>query len=217
MGRIVSLLIGITFIFAETKEEDIGFRYGFLSKPTSESNDIAVLSDSSIIQTGDFLNINIGYLKETNICVIYKGASGEFLLLKNRETSEEDYTQSFQDTTYFRAWGWGKMGPPPGIETFYFINSTESLSDLITILGRYENAPPRGQEKLAIRIQEKIDSLDPNVQDNLNSISSKLDKPMVGGVAFRGDDDDILKDLSVTHECIGSDGIAFKKIVLIHK
>ena len=29
-------------------------------------------------------------LKETNICVIYKGASGEFLLLKNRETSEED-------------------------------------------------------------------------------------------------------------------------------
>ena len=53
-------------------------------------------------------------------------------------------------------------------------NSIESLSELITLLNRYDKAPPKGQTKLAIRIQEKIDSLDPNVQDNLNSISSNL-------------------------------------------
>jgi hypothetical protein len=43
-----------------------------------------------------------------------------------------------------------------------------------------------------------------------------LDKPVAGGVAFRGEDDG-LKDISVTHDCFGIDGIAFKKIVLIHK
>ena len=100
---------------------------------------------------------------------------------------------------------------------FYFINTTESLSDLITMLGRYETAPPKGQKILAKRIQEKIDTLDPDVQGDLSSISSNLAKPVVGGVAFRGEDDDGLKDLSVTHECLGSGGIAFKKIVLIHK
>ena len=66
-------------------------------------------------------------------------------------------------------------------------------------------------------MQEKIDSFDPDVQDDLSSISSDLAKPVVGGVAFRGEDDDGLKDLSVTHECFGTSGIAFKKIVLIHK
>ena len=216
MNRILSFIFGVAFIFSGETEGDIGFRYGFLSKPSHESNDIAVLSDSSIIHTGDFLNINIGYLKETNICVIYKGAGGEFMLMKNRETSENINTQSLQDTIYFRAWGWGEMQLPPGIETFYFINTTESLSDLVTTLGRYDKAPPKGQEKLAKRIQEKIDSFDPDVQDDLSSISSNLDKPVVGGVAFRGDDDG-LKDLSVTHECLGTGGIAFKKIVLIHK
>jgi len=64
---------------------------------------------------------------------------------------------------------------------------------------------------------DNIDLLDPDVQDDLSSISSDLAKPVVGGVAFRGEDDDGLKDLSVTHECLGTGGIAFKKIVLIHK
>ena len=82
---------------------------------------------------------------------------------------------------------------------------------------RYDKAPPKGQANLAIRIQEKIDTLNPDVRDELSSIVSRLDKPVAGGVAFRGDDDDKIKDLHVTHECLGSDGIAFKKIVLIHR
>ena len=61
-----------------------------------------------------------------------------------------------------------------------------------------------------------VDLYDPDVEDDLSSISSDLAKPVVGGVAFRGEDDDF-KDLSVTHECFGTSGIAFKKIVLIHK
>ena len=81
----------------------------------------------------------------------------------------------------------------------------------------YDKAPPKGKTKLAIRIQEQIDTLDPNMRDDIASIASRLDKPVVGGVAFRGDDDDKIKDLSVTHECVGGGGIAFKKIVLIHQ
>ena len=212
MNRILSFIIGVAFIFSGETEGDIGFRYGFLSKPTYESNDITVLSDSSIIHTGDWLKINIGYQNKTNFCIVYKDASSKYMHLYSSD--EED---SNQDTVYAYPLQWADMERPPGIETFYFINSTESLSDLFTMLGRYDKAPPKGQKILAKRIQEKIDLLDPDVQDNLSSISSDLDKPVVGGVAFRGEDDDSLKDLSVTHECLGTGGIAFKKIVLIHK
>ena len=106
---------------------DIGFRYGFLSKPTYDSDSLIVLSDSSIIHTGDWLRINIGYIRETNICVIYKGAGCEYLLLHNEEMAVYRNIVSHQDTAYFTAFNWGDMGPPPGIETFYFINSIESL------------------------------------------------------------------------------------------
>ncbi len=130
--------------------------------------------------------------------------------------SSDEEEDSDQDTLYVYPLPWRKMDIPIGLETFYFINSNESLSDLNTMLGRYEDAPLKGKSKLAVRIQDKINSYDPDVQDDLSSISSVLDKPVAGGVAFRGEDDG-LTDLSLTHDCLGTGGIAFKKIVLIHK
>ena len=212
MKNILSFIIGITFIFANSKEGDIGFRYGFLSQPSYNPDSIIVLSDSSIIHTGDFLKINIGYKNKTNFCIAYEDAEGGYMSLYSSDNEKD----SNQDTLYVYPLQWIEMETPTGLETFYFINSNESLSDLNTMLGRYETAPPKGKSKLAVRIQDKINSYDPDVQDDLSSISSVLDKPVAGGVAFRGEDDG-LKDLSVTHDCLGASGIAFKKIVLIHK
>ena len=130
--------------------------------------------------------------------------------------SSDNEKDSNQDTLYVYPLHWNEMNKPIGLETFYFINSNESLSDLNTILGRYENAPPKGKLKLAVRIQDKINSYDPDMQDDLSSISSVLDKPVTGGVAFRGDDDG-LKEISLTHECFGTGGTAFQKVVLIHQ
>jgi len=212
MKRILSFIIGITLVFASSKEGDIGFRYGFLTKPSYDSDSLTILSDSSTIYTGDFLKINIGYKNKTNFCIAYKDAKGEYMLLY----TSDDEKVSNQDTLYVYPLQWIDMEKPTGLETFYFINSNESLSDMNTMLGRYENAPPKGKLKLAVRIQNKINSYDPDVQDDLSSISSELEKPVVGGVAFRGEDDG-LTNLSLTHTCFGSGGIAFKKIVLIHK
>ena len=212
MKKILSLIIGITFIFANSNEGDIGFRYGFLTQPSYDSDSLTVLSDSSIIHTGDFLKINIGYKNKTNFCIAYRDAKGEYMSLY----SSDDKEDSSQDTLYAYPLQWSEMGAPTGLETFYFINSNESLSGLNTMLERYGREPPKGKSKLAVRIQDKINSYDPDVQDDLSSISSVLDKPVAGGVAFRGEDDG-LKALSLTNECIGTGGIAFKKIVLIHK
>ena len=212
MKTILSIIIGITFVFANSKEGDIGFRFGFLSKPSYDSDSITVLSDSSIIHTGDLLKINIGYKNKTNFCIAYRDAEGGYMALY----SSNDEKDSNQDTLYVSPLPWNEMKKPTGLETFYFINSNESLSDLNTMLGRYEKAPPKGKVKLAVRIQDKINSYNPDVQDDLSSISSALDKPVTGGVAFRGEGDG-LKDLSLTHECFGSGGSAFQQLVLIHQ
>ena len=213
MKKILSFIIGITFIFANSKEGDIGFRYGFLSKTSYDSDSIIVLSDSSIIHTGDWLKINIGYKNKTNFCLVYRDADGGYMELY----SSDDAKDSNQDTLYVPALYWQDMEKPTGIETFYFINNIESITELIILLGRYERAPPKGKSKLAKRIQDKIDSYDPDVQDDLSSISSALEKPVTGGVAFRGEDDNGLKEISLTHECFGTGGTAFQKVVLIHQ
>ena len=59
--------------------------------------------------------------------------------------------------------------------------------------------------------------MNPDNKQNLASIDSRLDKPVVGGVTFRGDEEDELKNMSLTHSCRGNSDIAIKKILLIHK
>ena len=89
MGRILSLIIGITILFANEKEGEFGFSYGFLSKPSYESNDITALSDSSVIRTGDWLRINIGYQSKTNFCIVYRDADGGYMKLYSSDEEKE--------------------------------------------------------------------------------------------------------------------------------
>ena len=82
---------------------------------------------------------------------------------------------------------------------------------------RYNKVNEKGRTKLAKKIQNEIDLLNPETKQDLASFSSRLDEPVVGGVAFRGDDGAELKDMSLTHFCSGEFGIAFKKIILNHQ
>ncbi len=73
MKKILSFIVGVTFVFANSKAGDIGFRYGFLSQPSYGSDSISVLSDSSIIHTGNFLKINIGFKNNTSTFIESSG------------------------------------------------------------------------------------------------------------------------------------------------
>ena len=66
------------------------------------------------------------------------------------------------------------------------------------MLGRYKKAPEKAQVKLANQIQAKIDALNPNIKADIANVQIRLDQPMVGGVSFRGEDDDDI------HENVGN-------------
>jgi hypothetical protein len=48
-------------------------------------------------------------------------------------------------------------------------------------------------------------------------MGSRLEKPIVAGITYRGDGEDEVLELSLTHSCSGTSGIAFKKILLNHQ
>ena len=210
--RILLYVIFFIFTISLAINQDIGFVYGMLKKPNEKSTDLTILSDSTSIYTGEHLRINLGYLNTSNLYIVYKDATGEYMSLFDSNA----VSKSEQDTIFVTALHWSELTNPVGYETFYFINSYDVQAELVKLLGRYDIAPAKGKKKLAKRIQDKINSYNPDFQDNLSSLSSQLDKPVTGGVAFRGEDNGVT-NLSVTHECKGNDGIAFKRITLVHK
>ena len=212
MMKLLSLIILIAGVFAGSLEKDISFRYGLLGQRQSNPDSTVELGDNSIVHTGDDIRINIGYVNNSYFYLIYLDSDGSYSLFLP-EVSRNENSQDTLYTTVLR----GGLTDPPGNETFYLINSLSPCTDLAKLVNRYDKAPPKGQTKLSRKIQAQLNALDPNAKVELASITSRLDKPLVGGVSFRGDDDEQVKDMSLTHECKGKGGIAFQKIVLQHK
>ena len=211
--KIIFILVALISSVSADDNVEIGFRYGLLGRVESKPDSTVVLSDSSIIYTGDEVQVNVGFLSESSFLLIFKGSQGEFHLLYDNSTE----ATSKQDTTYRIAYRFNAFTDPPGLETFYLINSITPQVELIKLLGRYEQAPEKAQVKLANQIQAKIDALNPNIKGDIADVQIRLDKPMVGGVSFRGEEDEGIHNMSVTHECKGSGGVAFQKIVFNHR
>jgi len=214
----MKVLLSIIFIAAcigQDKAENIQFSYGLLGNLQANPKEVVVLEDQSVIQSGDQVRINTGYLSRTHFYVVFLSSEGEYMYLYPEDKPKEEKSPS--DTTYATALSWSPFSDPGGIETFYLINSTTAQSDLDKLLTRYTKAPEKGQIKLGKKIAALLESLDPDKKENLANLSKRLDKPLVGGVAFRGEEDENLKEQSLTHSCNGKNGIAFQKITLIHK
>jgi hypothetical protein len=207
-----------SLVFSLDEQDEIGFLYGILGR-LSPQNDVAtVLQDTAKIHTGDQVRINAGYKKGTHLYVIYKGSEGEFALLYPENDNVLSNSVDLPDTIYATVLPWSPFTDPTGYETFFLINSTTVRENLTNLFKRYDKTNEKGRKKLAKKIQNEIDSLNPDIKQDLSTLGSRLNKPVVGGVTFRGDDDeDQLKDISLTHSCRGNSGIAFKKIILNHQ
>ena len=215
--KIIFILVALISSVSADDNVEIGFRYGLLGRVESKPDSTVVLSDSSIIYTGDEVQVNVGFLSESSFLLIFKGSKDEFYLFYDYSGSINSNAVSKQDTTYKIAFAFNAFTDPPGLETFYLINSITPQLELIKLIERFQNAPEKAQVKLANQIQAKIDALNPSIKGDIADVQFRLDKPMVGGVSFRGEEDDTIHDMSVTHECKGSGGVAFQKIVLNHR
>ena len=218
MNLVIFLILCITLIRADDSA-NISFMYGFLGNLKSNPDSTVVLSDSAIVHTNDEIIINVGYGNNTYFYLIYLDSEGNYSLNDPKDLSELLINGNYPDTLYPPPVLRGKLKIPTGDETFYLINSRTSLTELERLFSQYGNdmIHKKRTARLAKQIQIELDSLNPDNKQNLTSIESRLDKPVVGGVKFRGDEEDELKNMSLTHSFRGNSDIAIKKILLIHK
>ena len=80
MMKLLSLIILITGVFADSLEKDISFRYGFLGQLQSNPDSTVELGDNSIMHTDDYIRINIGYVNNSYFYLIYLDSEGSYRL-----------------------------------------------------------------------------------------------------------------------------------------
>ncbi len=209
-----TILISFFFIgiFYCQSDSNFEFKYSILTKSAQNLDDLVAVDDSSIIYSGDQIRINIGYLPETYFYVIYVDTESNYSIIYSKKSELTKIANSLYFDTVLP---WTKFVDPPGFETFYLINSRNKLEDLELSFSQYAKASGKMKLKLSKRIQSNIDNLNPTHQ-SMSHFASRLEDPLVGGVTFRGEDENKISDMSVTHSCKGNDGFAIKRVILDH-
>ena len=199
--------LSYTLVQSQTSDEIITFRYGFIGQKEIDPDSLFSISDGSILQSGDQIKLNFDFEKGTWFYVVTLSKEDEYGML---------YSSSSQDTEetghIFTSLEWQTLVLNEGVESYTLISSKTQLIKLEDRYTKYENAIGRSKKRFhkRIRIQlEKLQKFDP--KETKEKLVQRLEKPVIGGVTYRGMMEGVIMEQSLTHTSSGI-GVAITNI-----
>ena len=196
-----------TILRSQTSDEVITFRYGFIGQKEVDQDSLFSISDGSILQSGDQIKLNFDFEKGTWFYVVTLSKEGEYGMLFSSSSQDTEETGHI-----FTSLEWQNLDPGNKPELFTLISSKSQLKKLEDLFVKYENAKGRSKKRFhkRIRIQlEKLQKFDP--KETKEKLVQRLEKPVIGGVTYRGMIEGVIMEQSLTHTSSGK-GVAITNI-----
>lgn len=152
--------LGLSSAFAQQSiahEENIKFQWAFgaLRKVEGQPKLVAIKQDTTL-KSGDQIKFFIKLKTNSFAYLLYHGSRNEInVLFPSR------FAQSHDQVQYFIPQGaeWIKLDKQVGLETFYFLVSTDRLDDLERLIIEHQQAAPTKKAQLTKQILEKARTL----------------------------------------------------------
>ena len=208
IGFIVLLLA----IVPNAQAGEVSFRYGFIGKQGTGDETLAVIEAGATLHSGDPLKLNFEHSKGTWFYICYRSTLDEYALLysaKGRKSKKSEVA--------FGTLGWLALDQNVGEENFILIASEKRLKKLEKFLASYKKAKGKSRKRFFKRIHALIEKLQGGQSAGKGAVlAQRLEKPVIGGVAFRGSQSDGISTKSLTHEAVGDD-VALTMFVIQHR
>ena len=208
IGFIVLLLA----IVPNAQAGEVSFRYGFIGKQGTGDETLAVIEAGATLHSGDPLKLNFEHSKGTWFYICYRSTLDEYALLysaKGRKSKKSEVA--------FGTLGWLALDQNVGEENFILIASEKRLKKLEKFLASYKKAKGKSRKRFFKRIHALIEKLHGGKSaGKVAVLNQRLEKPVIGGVAFRDSQSDGISAKSLTHEASGDD-VALTMFVIQHR
>tara|TARA_Y100000780_G_C13617285_1_gene391052 strand:- start:95 stop:754 length:660 start_codon:yes stop_codon:yes gene_type:complete len=208
IGFIVLLLA----IVPNAQAGEVSFRYGFIGKQGTGDETLVVIEAGATLHSGDPLKLNFEHSKGTWFYICYRSTLDEYALLysaKGRKSKKSEVA--------FGTLGWLALDQNVGEENFILIASEKRLKKLEKFLASYKKAKGKSRKRFFKRIHALIEKLQGGQSAGKGAVlAQRLEKPVIGGVAFRGSQNDGISAKSLTHEASGDD-VALTMFVIQHR
>ena len=208
IGFIVLLLA----IVPNVQAGEVSFRYGFIGKQGTDAETLIVIEAGATLHSGNLLKLNFEHSKGTWFYICYRSTLDEYALLysaKGRKSQRSEVA--------FGTLGWLALDQNIGEENFILIASEKRLKKLEKFFASYKKAKGKSRKRFFKRIHALIEKLQGGQLVGKGAVlAQRLEKPVIGGVAFRGSQSDGISVKSLTHEASGDD-VALTMFVIQHR
>ena len=207
------ILFFSALLIAQDSNELISFRYGFIGQEADNPDSLFIVEDGSVLNSGDGLKLNFEFEKGTFSYVAHLSSKEEYALLYSSSSQEE----TEKTDAIFTTLGWQSLDDVTGDEVFFLLSSGERLQKLEDLFGKYNQAKGKSRRKFSKRIASELENLEKIDETKKSSqLVQRLEKPVMGGVTFRGVTSEDLSQHSLSHKASG-DRIAQAVFTIDHQ
>ncbi len=180
---------------------EVSFRYGFIGKQTTGTDNLVVIEAGATLHSGDPLKLNFEHSKGSWFYICYRSNLDDYALLYSAKGRK-----SQQSEVAFGTLGWLVLDQNIGEENFILIASETRLKKLEKLFVSYKKAKGKSRKRFFKRIHALIEELHGGQSAGKRAVlAQRLEEPVIGGVAFRGSQSDGVSAKSLTHQASGND------------
>ena len=191
------ILFFSALLIAQDSNDLISFRYGFIGQEADNPDSLFIVEDGSVLNSGDGLKLNFEFEKGTFSYVAHLSPEEEYALLYSSSSQEEPEKADAIFTTL----GWQSLDDVTGYEVFFLLSSGERLQKLEDLFGKYNQAKGKSRRKFSKRIASELENLEKIDETKKSSqLVQRLEKPVMGGVTFRGAPVGLVMEQNLTHK-----------------
>ena len=208
----IGFMVLLLAIVPNAQAGEVSFHYGFIGKQGTGDETLVVIEAGATLHSGDPLKLNFEHSKGTWFYICYRSTLDEYALLYSAKGRK-----SQQSEVAFGTLGWLALDQNVGEENFILIAAEKRLKKLEKFLASYKKAKGKSRKRYFKRIHALIEDLQGVQSAGKGAVlAQRLEKPVIGGVAFRGRQNDEVLANSLTHEVI-DDEVALTMFVIQHR
>jgi hypothetical protein len=207
----ISIFAGLVVVLAmPAAAQQLTFHYGFIGQ--HDDQELYVVENGAAVASGTQLKLNFEYPTGSWFYLCYLSSTDDYALLYASATGVDA-----SEATTFDTLGWLALDQNVGTETFTLITSEARLESFEALLDNYAKASGKSRKRFAKRIARALQDLAGQLAGPSGvQLAQRLDKPVMGGVAFRGVTSENLSQHSLSHKASG-DRIAQAVFTIDHQ
>ena len=227
MKRLVSGFIAVlvAVLAMPVAAQQLTFHYGFIGQ--HDDQELYVVENGAAVASGAQLKLNFEYPTGSWFYLCYLSSTDDYTLLyasstisvrdMESEKSDDNFGLDADKKVTFDTLGWLALDQNVGVETFTLIASEARLESFEALLDNYAKASGKSRKRFAKRIARTLQDLPGQLAGPSGvQLAQRLDKPVMGGVTFRGVTSENLSQHSLSHKASG-DRIAQAVFTIDHQ